>query len=229
MSRGTAYLDLTIDEEAFAAALGAEAHSGRCMIVQAIKAKYGPASRPLVDTDYIRFTNPASGDRLFYRTPPDAAAALISFDAAIKPKLPLHIRARIAYQRRGGRPANEAPLAEVRKWAATDPRFAGRITPKARIPAAVIDAFKADHPDKTVRPQGTHTKGVSSSSARKIVLPDSGAGAPQIGNLAGGGGGRGGPRIPDSRRRTWGSRTLTNVLIAQGWATPDGDGPPTKG
>jgi hypothetical protein len=188
------------------------------MIVQALKARFGPDSRPIADSDYIRFTSPATGDRLVYRTPPDAAAALISFDAGIPPPLPLHIRARIAYQRRQRMPANEARVCDVRAWARADPRFPG-VSRTGTLSDEVITAFKAAHPDKTVVRQGAHTVSTSASNTlpKTIVPRGSNGSLPRVGNLAGG---TIKTNIPASRRRTWGSRQLTAVLVEQGWAAP---------
>lgn len=221
MSRGTAYLDLNVTDDDFDRALGAASHSGRCMIAQAIKVKYGPQSRPTVDSDYIRFTNPATGDRLLYRTTPDAAAALISFDAGIRPKLPLRIHARIAFVKRNRRPANEASIAEVRAWAQTQPDLTA-IRSKGALAEPVIGAFKAAHPGKTVAHQGArHVSQSGSRAVPKTILPSYGnpGGMPPIGNLAGGQDASQ-PNIPNSRRRTWGSRVLTSVLQEQGWIVP---------
>ncbi len=221
MSSKGSYLDLTVTDEDFDRALGSATHSGRCMIAQAIKAKYGPKSRPTVDSDYIRLTNPATGDRLLYRTTPDAAAALISFDAGIRPRLPLRIHARIAFHKRHKRPAHEASIAEVREWA----RGAGLpgIESPGRLKADVIEAFRATHPGKTVAHQGQQTVSTSAShTVPKTYLPAASADAtPRVGNLAGGHLPSSTARIPESRRRTWGSRTLTSVLLAQGWVAPD--------
>ena len=215
MSGGTAYLDLTITDDDSDRAQGAESHSGRCMIVQALKAKYGVGARPIADSDFIRFTNPATGDRLLYRTPPDAAAALISFDAGIRPKLPLHIRARIAYQKRSRSGADEANAGRVRAWAKDQPALAEMIQGHGLIPEPVVVAFKAAHPGVRVR-QGTHQVTTSASAAGKTVLSGGGSrSGPPLGNLPGGE-----TEIPSSRRRTWGSRKLTSFLVEQGWAVP---------
>jgi hypothetical protein len=219
----THYLDVTVTEDDLDRALGAASHSGRCMIAQAIRVKFGAKSRPIVDSDYIRFTLPATGERLLYRTPPDAQAALISFDAGIRPRLPLRIHTRIAFQKRSKRPSSEAPIREVRAWAATQPQFANT-KPEGkraggRLPRPVIDAFLAAHPGRTVR-QGPHTVSTSAShTLPKTVLPAVSSATPPIGNLAGG---RIPPaaRVPQSRRRTWGSRQMTTVLLEQGWSLP---------
>jgi hypothetical protein len=219
MSRGTAYLDLTVTDEDFDRAQGAESHSGRCMIVQALKDKFGVGARPIVDSDFIRFTNPATGDRLLYRTPPDAAAALISFDAGIRPRLPLHIRARIAYQKRSRSGASEANAATVRAWAKDQPELAGAVTATSgQLADRVVAAFKAAHPGTRVR-QGRHQVSTSSSATGKtVVAPGHHRAGPPLGNLAGGE-----ITIPNSRRRTWGSRQLTSVLMEQGWAVPQSE------
>jgi hypothetical protein len=217
VSTGTAYLDLTITDEDFDRAQGSESHSARCMIVQAIKAKFGVGARPIVDTDYIRFTNPATGDRLLYRTPPDAAAALISFDAGIRPILPLHIRARITHQtHRKSSAETEASAAKVRAWAIKQPGLAETVSDRGLVPEPVVAAFKAAHPGIRVR-QGSHRVTTSSSAAGKTVLSGASGSrsAPPVGNLAGGEMG-----IPSSRRRTFGSRKLTTVLLEQGWTAP---------
>jgi hypothetical protein len=218
MSKGTTYLNLTVDEAAFDRAIEGRNHSARCMIAQALKAKYGPRSNPIADSDYIRFTNPATGERLIYRTPPDAAAALLSFDNGIKPRLPLHIRARLVFQKRSRRPATEASIKEVRDWAATQDEFSGTTYRTGTLSSQVISAYQEAHPDKKVRHQGVRPISISAShTIPKLDLPPgSSYSEPRIGNLAGGSN-----RIPESRRRTWGSRKLTSVLIEQGWTPPE--------
>jgi hypothetical protein len=219
----TGNLDLTITGDDFDRALGSQTHSGRCMIAQAITAKFGPGSRPIVDSDYIRLTNPANGDRLLYRTPPDAAAALKSFDAGIKPPLPLRINARISFQKRHHRPAHEAQIREVREWAKSQPQFAGTSV-GGSLSHEVVTAFKAAHPGKTVAHQGRQAVSTSGSAGvPKTVLPDGNVSTPPVGNLAGGHlKGRGRTKnVPESRRRTWGSRVLTSVLVEQGWTVPE--------
>jgi hypothetical protein len=215
----THYLELTVTEDDLNRAIGAESHSGRCMIAQAVTARFGPGCRPIVDSDYIRLTAPGTGDRLVYRTPPDAAAALLSFDAGIRPPLPLHIRARVAFQK-PKRTAGEVPIKEVRAWARAQPEFAG-VAPKAALSSAVVEAYKAAHPGKKVARQGRRVVTTSASSVLPKTVLSSGSrgnGLPPVGNLAGGSGAR--AKVPASRRRTWGSRVMTSVLLEQGWTAP---------
>ena len=216
--RGTTYLNVEVTEQDFERAReGGEAHSERCMIALAIRRQHGPSSHPIADTDYIRLTAP-NGDRLLYRTPAMAQAALLSFDAGVKPALPLRFRAHIAYQQRARR-RNETPLYVVRAWAKGRDDLPA-VGPRGRVPGEVIDAYLAANPGKRIAPQRSHR--VSTSASRvmpKTVVPNKGK-LPPVANLAGGSS-RGTNKIPLSRRRTWGSRQLTSVLIEQGWAAPD--------
>lgn len=202
-------LDLTITDEDFDRAQDARSHSGRCMISQSIVAKYGKESRPIVDADFIRLTHPDTGHRIFYRTPPAAAAALISFDAGIKPPLPLRIRGNVSFERTG-RHQNEVPVAEVRAWA----RERGiPVADKGYVSREVADEYRAQHPGKKVHSDHPRAVTTPRTQAPKVhVGPHS---QPRIGNLA-----SGDQSVPPSRRRTWGSRKLTQTLIDQGWLVP---------
>ncbi len=208
------YLDLTITDEDFDQAQAARSHSGRCMIAQAITAKYGKEAKPIVDSDFIRITNPDTGDRLFFRTPPTAAAALISFDAGIKPIFPFRFRANIAFERRTRR-RHETPVAEVRAWAGQQPEYVGKVAPEGPVANEVAVAYRQAHPGSKV-----HTTKTRAISSKATVTPKMSVGTrtqPPVGNLS-----NANANIPASRRRTWGSRKLTQTLIDQGWIIPEG-------
>jgi hypothetical protein len=209
-----ASLNLTITDDDFDQAQAARSHSGRCMIAQAIVAKYGKESRPIVDSDFIRITNPENGDRLFFRTPPTAAAALISFDAGIKPIFPFQFRANIAFERRARR-QSQTPVAEVRKWAREQPEYEGKIADTAPIASDVSVAYREAHPGSKVHTQ--RAKAITSKATVTPKMAVSTRGQPAVGNLS-----NANANVPASRRRTWGSRKLTQTLIDQGWVIPDG-------
>lgn len=208
-----AFLDLTVTDNDFEEAQTARSHSGRCMIAHAITAKYGKNSKPIVDSDFIRLTNPDTGDRLFFRTPPAAAAALISFDAGIKPAFPIRVRANIAFERRTRR-RTETPVADVRAWAKAQPEFAGKIGGHAPVSREVTDAYRIAHPGSKVHTGKSEAIASKATCAPKMSV--GGRAQPQIGNLS-----NGNANVPAARRRTWGSRTLTKTLIDQGWIVPD--------
>lgn len=209
-----ASLNLTITDEDFEQAQAARSHSGRCMIAQAIISKYGKTSKPIVDSDFIRITNPDNGDRLFFRTPPTAAAALISFDAGIKPIFPFQFRANIAFERRARR-QSQTPVAEVRAWAKEQPELAEKVADTAPLNNEVNVAYREAHPGSKV-----HTQRAKAITSKATVTPKMSVGTasqPPVGNLS-----NGNANIPVSRRRTWGSRKLTQTLIDQGWVIPEG-------
>jgi len=208
-----AYIDLTITDDDFTEAQTARSHSGRCMIAHAITEKYGKKAFPIVDSDFIRLTNPDTGDRLFFRTPPAAAAALISFDAGIKPQFPIRFRANIAFERRARR-RDSTSIAEVRAWAKEQPEFDGQIADHAPLAKPVLDAYRAEHPGAKI-----HTQKQTAIASHATHMPKMKVGSsaqPQVGNLS-----NGGNKVPESRRRTWGSRQLTQTLVDQGWIVPD--------
>ena len=210
----TPFLDLTITDDDFDQAQAARSHSGRCMIAQAITAKYGKESRPIVDSDFIRITNPENGDRLFFRTPPTAAAALISFDAGIKPRFPFRFRANIAFERRTKR-RDQTRVATVREWAKKQPEFEGKVADQAPLSKEVADAYRKAHPGAKV-----FTFKAKAITSKATVTPKMSVGTasqPPVGNLS-----NANANIPASRRRTWGSREITKTLIDQGWVIPDG-------
>src|SRR5215471_8576990 len=60
--------------------------SGHCMIADAVKADLPYARSVQVDIATIRFTDPQAGKRYLYLTPPSVQAALLSFDAGLKPE-----------------------------------------------------------------------------------------------------------------------------------------------
>lgn len=208
-----AFIDLTVTEDDFEEAQTSKSHSGRCMIAHAISAKYGKDAKPIVDSDFIRMTNPDNGDRLFFRTPPAAAAALISFDAGIKPQFPIRFRANIAFERRARRRENVSN-SEVRAWAKEQPKFEGRVAVEGPLSKEVADAYRASHPGKKI-----HTQQAKAITSRATHTPKMSVGTssqPLVGNLS-----NGNANVPATRRRTWGSRNLTKTLIEQGWIVPD--------
>lgn len=207
------FLNLTITDQDFEQAQAARSHSGRCMIAQAIVSKYGKAAKPIVDSDFIRITNPDTGDRLFFRTPPTAAAALISFDAGIKPIFPFTFRANIAFERRARR-QHQTPVAEVRAWAKEQPEFKEKVGDKAPLASEVNVAYREAHPGSKV--ENKKRKAITSKATVTPKMSIGKKDQPPVGNLANA------QQIPASRRRTWGSRKLTQTLIDQGWVIPDG-------
>jgi hypothetical protein len=209
--RNSTYLNITAGESDFENAKDSRAHSGRCMIAQALMREYGPRTKPIVDSDYIRFTAP-NGDRLFYRTPPEAAAALILFDAGTQPVLPLTIRARLVFQRRS-RAGDQATPATVRKWAREQDI---PVKPVAPIPAEVTAAFLNAHPGTRIQNDKRKAITTQDNSPKMDVGPQT---QPVIGNLAGGHVSKA-MKVPASRRRTWGSKQITKALIDQGWQLP---------
>ena len=207
------FLELTVTEDDFEEAQTSRSHSGRCMIAHAITAKYGKGAKPIVDSDFIRITSPETGDRLFFRTPPSAAAALISFDAGIKPQFPIRVRANIAFERRGRR-RTETPVSEVRDWARAQPELAGKIDDRGPISNEVAVAYRTAHPGSKVHTQ--RAKAITTHATHQPKMSVGTASQPLVGNLSNGDG-----NIPAARRRTWGSRNLTKTLIEQGWIVPD--------
>lgn len=208
-----AFIDLTVTDDDFDQAQTAKSHSGRCMIAHAITEKYGSKSKPIVDSDFIRLTNPDTGDRLFFRTPPAAAAALISFDAGIKPQFPIRFRANIAFERRTKR-RDQTPVATVRAWAKNQPEFEGKVADHAPLSREIAAAYRKEHPGAKV-----FTGKAKAITSKATVTPKMRVGTaaqPLVGNLSNANG-----NIPSSRRRTWGSRNLTKTLIEQGWIVPD--------
>ncbi len=207
------FIDLTVTEDDFEEAQTARSHSGRCMIAHAISEKYGKHAKPIVDSDFIRLTNPETGDRLFFRTPPSAAAALISFDAGIKPQFPIRFRANIAFERRARR-RDTVTVAEVRDWAKDQPEFSEQIDDRGPLASEVNDAYRKEHPG--VKVHTTKAKAISNRTTHQPKMSVGTRAQPLVGNLS-----NGNANVPAARRRTWGSRNLTKTLIEQGWIVPD--------
>ena len=115
---------------------------------------------------------------------------------------------------RRGRHQNEAPVSDIRDWARNQPEYAGQIGDTGTLSTEVKDAYREAHPG--VKIHSTHRKAltIKASPTPKMVIGEQDQ--PKIGNLH-----NAKTNIPNSRRRTWGSRTLTRELIDQGWIIPD--------
>lgn len=210
-------LDLWIEEEHWERAKAARNYSSRCAIAQGVKDRIGPKSKPIADMDYIRVTDPETGDRLFYRTPPNGQALIIDFDAGIKPQLPIRIRARLAHQRKKWTGKDKVSIGQVRAWAKNQPNL--QVAQSGQLSGAVITAYKIAHPGASIHSQQTRIITVKSSGIPKSVVEGNGGGNldPPIGNLANS------TSVPPSRRRTFGTMKLTKVLIEAGWTPPAAD------
>lgn len=205
---GIPRLDVTIPKGGLPAV---QEDSGRCLIVEAIKLKYGPASRPIVDMSYITMTI-EKGVRASYRTPINGKAVLLDFDHGILPAEDIHIVASVAHVRE--RPSR-ASAGRVRQWAKTQPEYAEAVPDNGPVSDRIIAAFEAAHP-KTKVEQGTRVRpGADRHTARPVTTSQS---SPPTGALPGGAG-----KIPSDRRRTFGERKLTAEMISRGW-TPPGSG-----
>ena len=153
--------------------------SGRCLIVEAIKLKYGAATRPIVDMEYITMTI-EKGVRASYRTPASAKAVLLDFDHGILPAEDVHIRAAVTHVRE--RPCH-AGASKVREWARAQPEYAEAVPGNGPVSDEIIAAFEAADPHTKVE-QGTRVRpGADRHTARPVTTSPS---APSAGALAGG-------------------------------------------
>jgi hypothetical protein len=192
-------LKVTVTPELYQQAV--EAHSARCMIAEAIKAKLGPLSNPLADMDHIRITT-APGVRVIYRTPDKARALLLKFDAGVRDIIePISFIAK-----EGGLAKKRVGLNKVRQWAREQPQFEGRaIADHGLVPSDVVEAFEKTFNTRVEQGTKITVRGNGKATMDTGKPPAIGVGA--------GGAGRSASRISPTKRRIHGSLGLTKELL----------------
>jgi hypothetical protein len=191
-------------------AKNARKDSSRCVHAQAIIALLGPRSRPRVDTDFIRVTDPDTGDRYIYKTPSSVQGSLLAFDAGFERTEPMPVSARVVQIKR--KRSNQTSLSDVRAWAKTQPELSSAVGMHGPIPSPVIEAYKLAHPGEHVHSQA----GYKRNRGGRLPYAETAHNAtePLPGHLPGG------HNVSPDKRRTFGSQSLTRALVADGWAPP---------
>lgn len=191
-------------------AKNAQKDSSRCVHVQAIVALLGSRSRPRVDTDFIRVTDPSTGDRYIYKTPSSVQGSLLAFDAGFERTEPMPVSARVVQIKR--RRSNQTSLSTVRAWAKAQPEFAPAVGAHGPIPGPAVKAYKLAHPGENVHSQAGYKLNRGGRLPYTETAHD--AAEPLSGHLPGG------HNVSPDKRRTFGSQSLTRTLIADGWVPP---------
>lgn len=198
------------------AARNAQNDSGRCVHSQAIMAVFGTDTRPKVDSEHIQVTDPETGDRYYYKTPHQVVASLLAFDNGIRRDEPVRVRARLVQIKRRKK---YTPTAEVRRWALSVSELAPTVRSTGLLPDRIAQAYKEAHPGEYIHSQSiTKVEVFSSHDAERVRVTEIAPNArgPRQGLLPGGHS-RG---ISAKDRRTFGARSLTRSLIADGWTPP---------
>lgn len=157
-------------------ARGVQAHSGKCMIAEALKRAYPEADKVMVDIQTIRFTDSETDERLLWLTPFNIQDLIVAFDAGELSRLePVGFRLlrRSAQEVQRQLPATpedrEARNAAMREGKPT----AGTHTVKA-VPAAgggVVPKDKKARRSSTKRSYGRRALTVNQARARQGDLP----------------------------------------------------------